>query len=188
MAPGFFIRNLIDLLVKKDVSVSLKKLSIESLNAMDLRKVKGVFLNRIPPEEYEAIRKEVIPSLRDKGIPCIVTLQEEPSLSFRSLREIKNILSGDLLCGEEKLDQLTGRVTVGSDAMKGDLRIFKMVYNKIILLDPLFTDEKPCEPSPPGKIAGILLTGGRKPAVPVLEAVKNHLEDMRRLVFDVYTK
>jgi class 3 adenylate cyclase/HEAT repeat protein len=44
LAPGLFIRNLIDLLIKNDAPVSLKKLIIESLQTMDLCKVKGIFL------------------------------------------------------------------------------------------------------------------------------------------------
>ena len=162
------------ILISRFRKISRSIYSILFAKSMLKEKVKGFFLNRIPPETYEDTRCEIISSLTDKGIPCIATLQEDPALSFRSLREIKDILSGELLCGEERLDQLVGRVTVGPNALKGELRIFKMVYNKIILLAPFPMDEGIHESLPRRTVAGILLTGGRKPAVPVLEAAKNN--------------
>ncbi|MFH1488313.1 MAG: AAA family ATPase [Pseudomonadota bacterium] len=148
--------------------------SILFAKSMIKEKFKGVFLNRIPPGKFEDIRKGIVPALSDKGIPCIAALQEDPSLSFRSLREIREVLSGELLCGEEELGRLVGRATVGSTELKGSLQIFKRVYNKIILLAPFPSDKGLHEPLPERNVAGILLTAGRKPAAPVLETAKNN--------------
>jgi hypothetical protein len=63
-------------------------------------------------------------------------------------------------------------MTVGSTDLKGDLRLFKRAYNKIVLLKPFSVDEKTGEPPARRAIAGILLTGGRTPAPQLLQVAK----------------
>ena len=128
--PDISIINELDadfILINRFRKTSRSIYSILFAKSMLRGKVKGVFLNRIPSEEFENIRDEIIPSLSRKGIPCVAALPEDPSLSFRSLREIREVLSGEILCGEEQLGRLVGRATVGSTELKGTLQIFKMV-------------------------------------------------------------
>jgi hypothetical protein len=65
-----------------------------------------------------------------------------------------------------------GGMTVGSSDLKGELIIFKRAYNKILLLDPTFASMEEESPDQPRKIAGILLTGGVKPAPQLVSAVQ----------------
>ncbi len=147
--------------------------SILSVSSLLKDRVKGIILNRVAPEKLEEISNKMIPSLAQKGIPIITALPEDPVLSFRSLGEIRDILDGEILWGGEYLGQSVGGMTVGSTDLKGELRLFKRAYNKIILLKPFPLDAETGEPPAHRAVAGILLTGGRNPAPQLLQVAKN---------------
>ncbi|MBW1944700.1 MAG: phosphotransacetylase family protein [Deltaproteobacteria bacterium] len=159
-------------LVSRYRETSKSLYSFLSITSMLKDRIKGIILNRVPPEKLEEIRNDMIPSLSEKGIPITDVVPEDPLLSFTSLREMGSVLEGEFLCGKESLDQSVGRMTVGSTDLTDDLRLFKRVNNKIILLEPFPPDEGIHEPSARRKIAGIILTGGRKPAEPILQVAK----------------
>jgi BioD-like phosphotransacetylase family protein len=146
--------------------------SILSVGSLLKERVKGIILNRIMPEKLEEVSNKTIASLAQKGIPMIMALPEDPVLSFRSLGEIVDILDGEILWGGEHLGESVGGMTVGSTDLKGELRLFKRAYNKIVLLKPFSLDEKTGEPPAQRGIAGILLTGGRTPAPRLLQVAK----------------
>jgi BioD-like phosphotransacetylase family protein len=146
--------------------------SILSVGSLLKDRVKGIILNRVMPEKLEEVCNKTIPSLAQKGIPMIMALPEDPVLSFRSLGEIVDIINGEILWGGDHLGESVGGMTVGSTDLKGDLRLFKRAYNKIVLLKPFSVDEKTGEPPARRAIAGILLTGGRTPAPQLLQVAK----------------
>ena len=146
--------------------------SILSVSSLLKERVKGIIINRVPPERLEEARNKLIPSLIQKGIPITTALPEDPVLSFWSLREIKDVLNGELLWGEESLGRSVGGMTVGSADLTGGLLLFKRAYNKIVLLEPASLDSEIDQPSAKRPVAGILLTGGRNPAPRLLEAAK----------------
>jgi len=155
------------ILVHRYRKISRTVYSILSVSSLVRDKMKGIILNRIPPEEIQQITSGLIPTLREKGIPITTALPEDPVLSFRSLREIGEILKGDILQGMEYLEKPVSGMTVGSADLTGELLLFKRAYNKIILLEASF-EEGPEEAARP--VAGIILTGGRQPPSQLLEA------------------
>jgi BioD-like phosphotransacetylase family protein len=110
----------------------------------------------------------LVPTLRAKGIPIFAALPEDPVLSFRSLREVGEVLEGQWLCGEE-LGRPVGAMTVGATDLTEGLLLFKRAYNKIILLEPTTNNAEAAAPRP---VVGIVLTGGRSPAPQLLQAAK----------------
>jgi BioD-like phosphotransacetylase family protein len=159
-------------LVDRYVQTSTSIYSILSVYSLLKDSVKGIILNRVPPAKLKEIRDQMVPSLAQKGIPITTALPEDPLLSFQTLRDIREVLDGELLWGEENLGRPVGGMTVGSADLKGELLIFKRVYNKIILTEPSSLDTGIEAPPAPRSITGILLTGGRNPAPQVLQAVK----------------
>lgn len=151
----------------RDVSTSVY--SILSVCSLLGDRVKGIILNRVPPERFAAGAGQLVPRLAEKGIRIAVVLPEDPILSCRSLREVLEILDGEIIWGEEKLDNPVSGMTVGSADLEGELLILKRVYNKIVLLQPSTKTEEPPISRP---IAGVILTGGRRPPSQVIEAVK----------------
>jgi hypothetical protein len=132
--------------------------------------MKGVIINRVVPEKMQEVRDRLIPSLINKGIQSGAAVAEDPVLSLWSLREIGDVLHGEVLWGEAHLDRPVGRMTVGSTALRGGSVLFKRVYNKIVFLDASSygrgAELAPC----PESIAGILLTSGIRPPPQIIEA------------------
>jgi len=162
------------LLVHRHRQVSRTIYSLLSVGSLLKEKVKGIILNRVRPEELPGIRNQMVPSLRSKGIPITAAIAEDPSLSFRSLREVGEVLEAELLLGEEDLGRPMGAVTVGSSDLGRELSLFKRAYNKIVLLQPSASTLDVEDSAPkPRAVAAILLTGGRSPAPQMVEAAKN---------------
>jgi BioD-like phosphotransacetylase family protein len=155
------------LLINRYQGASRSIYSILLVRSMLKESIKGVVLNRIPPEKLKKIQNEMLPSLSEKGVPMTIPVPEDPLLSFWSLTEI-----GEILDGEENLNQPVGRMTVGTTDLKGELLVFKRVYNKIILLKPFSQDSQINEPVARPSVVGILLTGGRNPPPQLLQAAK----------------
>lgn len=144
--------------------------SILSVSSLVRDKMRGIVLNRIPPEELPRLSSDLIPAMRQKAIPILSALPEDPVLSFRSLREVKDLLNADLVWGKEHLDKPAGGMTVGSAELSGHLRPFKRAYNKILILEDSLDGEKEERPGSVRAVTGILLTGGRKPPEQIVQA------------------
>jgi len=132
--------------------------------------MKGVIINRVVPEKMQEVRERLIPSLSSKGILAVSAVAEDSVLSLWSLREIRDVLHGEVLWGEELLDRPVGRMTVGSTPLRGGSLLFKRVYNKIVFLDGLPSERETETPAPPESVAGILLTSGVRPPPQIIEA------------------
>lgn len=150
-------------LVHRYRKVSTTLYSILSVHSLLRENIKGTVINRIPVESFDEIHDQIVPVVSEKGIGPVALLPEDPVLSLRSIGEVRDILGGEILYGREFLDRLVGGMTVGASGLPDELRIFKRIYNKIILLDPTTQDRE---------VSGILLTGNRKPGDPVVEAAK----------------
>ncbi len=146
--------------------------SILSVGSLIKDRLKGVVLNRVPTERLGMIKGQMIPLLVSKGIPFMSVIPEDPFLSYRTLGAIRDLVDGDFLWGEEDLNRSVGGMTVGSQDLKGGLVLLRRVYNKIIFLEPASLEGGVQEDSFPRPIAGVLLTGGRRPAPQVLEAIR----------------
>lgn len=143
--------------------------SILSVFSLLRDRLKGIVLNRVPAERIIPLKKDLVPFFIQKGISHIAVLQDDPFLSSRRLEDIVRILNGEIIFGEEGLSNPVGGMTVGNTDLIGDLVLLRRVYNKIVLIEPA---KKSPDPNLPRKVAGIILTGGKRPAHPVLDAVK----------------
>jgi BioD-like phosphotransacetylase family protein len=132
--------------------------------------MKGVIINRVAPEKMQAVRDQLIFSLSSKGIRAASAVPEDPVLSLWSLREIRDVLHGEVLWGEEQLDRPVGRMTVGSTPLRGRSLLFKRVYNKIVFLDGLPCERETEVSASSESVAGILLTSGVRPPPQIIEA------------------
>jgi len=158
-------------LIHRHRQISKSIYSILSVCSLLRENMRGIIFNRVPLDALEPLRDRVVPSLVQKGVPVVAALPEDPVLSFRSLREIKEILRGELLCGEQGLERPVASMTVGSHDLPIDLMLFKRAYNKIVLLS--YREETGEQGDTSVRpLAGILLTGGRHPAPQLIEAAR----------------
>ena len=159
-------------LIHRYRKISTTLYSILSVTSMLKERIAGIILNRVPQENMESVRGGVVSPLERNGAPILAVLAEDSRLSLPTLLDIKKAFEGRVLTGEGYLHRPVGGMTVGAGDLTGEMRLFKRVYNKIILL-------KPEDPSAPLKstegrpIAGILLTGDREPGDQVLQAAGN---------------
>ncbi len=173
-------------LISRFREISKSIYSVLSLASLLKGRIKGIILNRAPSDRLEEINTRLVPSLIQKGVPLMAALPEEPFLSYRNLREIIDVLKGEILSGARNLKNPVGGMTVGSSDLTGPLKIFKRVYNKIILLEaslPGKTSEKISGPRP---IGGIILTAGRNPAPQLLQAAVQASVPLIRIEEDTF--
>lgn len=154
----------------KKVSTSLY--SILSVISLLKEKVKGVIINRVQNEQLNDVREKISPALNQNKMATVTVLPEDQILSLWSIREIRDILNGKIIWGEDLLDSPVDGMTVGTADLYGELLLFKRVYNKIILLGPSQTPLVRKGQTESRSIAGILLTGNREPAEKVVETAK----------------
>ena len=159
-------------LVHRYTKISTSLYSILSVYSLLKERVKGIILNRVPHEQMGEIKDQIIPVLARKGVSDITLLPEDSILSLWSIREIREILNGQIIWGDEYLDRPVEGMTVGTADLHGELLLFKKVYNKIILFGPSVISRRSEKPMASRVIAGILLTGNREPSHLVLEAAK----------------
>jgi hypothetical protein len=157
------------ILIHRYRKVSKSIYSILSVCSLLRDCIRGIIFNRVPPDELGMLRDKVMTALMQKGVPAVAALPEDPPLSFRSLREVKEILRGKVLWGAERLEQPVAFMTVGSHDLPADLMLFKRAYNKIVLLSPQEEIRKEGALST-RHVSGILVTGGRHPAPQMIEA------------------
>jgi len=160
------------ILIERFRSVPKSMYSILSIRSLIPERIKGIILNRASIEEMETIRNQLILPLSERGVSITTVLPEDPALSLRSIGEIAQSLDGKFICGEDRREQPIIGTTLGSLELKEDLRIFKRVFNKIILLKSDVLDVGDQESGTLRAVAGILLTGGRIPPLQIVETAK----------------
>lgn len=160
------------ILIERFRSVPKSMYSILSIHSLLPERIKGVILNRVSIEAMETIRNQLVLPLFQKGVTITAVLPEDPTLSLRSVSEISQTLEGEFLCGEENREQAVTGTSLSISGLKKELRIFKRVFNKIILLKPDDPNDKRNEYWRPPDVAGILLTGGRTPPLQIIEIAK----------------
>jgi|WetSurMetagenome_2_1015567.scaffolds.fasta_scaffold48491_3 uncharacterized protein len=134
--------------------------SILSIHSLLRDRLKGIIINRVPPDKIDEVRRQIMPTLQEKEISNVSIIPEDPLLSFRRVGEICSTLEGRIITGGDLLDNPVERMSVGAANLLGSLSIFKRVYNKIVLLGPC----NECE------VAGIIMTCNREPGEQLLEA------------------
>lgn len=160
------------ILIERFRSVPKSTYSILSIQSLLTGRIKGVILNRASKETMETVRNQLVLPLSKKGVSITAVLPEEPTLSLRSVSEISQTLEGEFLCGEENQDQAVTGTSLSISGVKQEFRIFKRVFNKIILIKPDDPNDKRNESLRSTAIAGILLTGGRRPPLQIIEIAK----------------
>ncbi len=150
------------ILVHRYKKFSTTVYSLLSVISLLRERVKGIIINRVPLDCVAGLKAQIVPVLIQKG-PFVIVLPEDPVLTYKNVGRINQIIGGEIICGEAFLDRLVANITVGAGTLTGDLQVFRRVYNKIVLLGPEDAGDNP---------AGIILTGNRKPADPVLRAAE----------------
>jgi len=96
-------------------------------------KLIGVIVNRLDPAEADKVRELAVPFLSQHGIALLGIIPEDPILGAVTVGELHEALGGDLVCGEDHLDDLVERYCIGAMNVESALRHFRRVPNKAVV-------------------------------------------------------
>jgi hypothetical protein len=157
------------LVVHRYRKLSTTRYSLFSIASLLRERLKAFVINRIPAVDFDRASKSLAGSFNRDGMPPALLIPEDPRLNYQTLADAARVLNAQVLSGREFLDTtLVNKMTVGSAVLPCNLKLFRRVYHKLILLKP-GTDEAPSASEPP---AGIILTGGAKPVPAILETAE----------------
>jgi len=149
------------LLVDKFQNENMSMYSVLAIESFLKDKVKFVFVNQIPLEGMETAYNKLVPFFQKRGAPIIFLVPHDRILNSLTVRNIIDIIQGEVLTGEDRLENLVESTSISSSHLKGSLYLFRRIYNKIILLG--LEANSLNAPLVSSQVTGILLTGGKTP-------------------------
>jgi BioD-like phosphotransacetylase family protein len=93
----------------------------------------GVVLNAIPRQRMPFVQEVAKPALEEQGISVLAVLPQERLLLSISVGELAEFLSGEILCSEEKVDELVEHLMVGAMSVDSALTYFRRKPNKAVI-------------------------------------------------------
>lgn len=93
----------------------------------------GTILNNIPKDEYAHVKETVIPYLENRRVSVFGAIPKDEILYSVSVREVVNCLGGQVLCCQDKLDELVERFMIGAMNVESALRYFRKASNKAVI-------------------------------------------------------
>jgi BioD-like phosphotransacetylase family protein len=121
----------------------------------------GVVFNLVPQGKQKYIKNVVSPYLKSKGVDTLGIIQKDPVIGALPVREMVKALKGEVLCCEDKLDELVEHFMVGAMNMESALRYFSRVSNKAVVTGGDRSDIQLAALETPTKC--LILTGGFYP-------------------------
>lgn len=128
----------------------------------------GVVVNGAPARLLETIEEQLTPFVERHGIKLLAVLARDRVLRSITVRDLAQELGGEVLCADDKLDELVETFTLG--AMSGDaaFRFFQRKANKAVITGGDRSDVIMAALRTSTKC--MILTGNLRPAVRVLSA------------------
>jgi len=134
------------------------------------RRLLGVILNRLPPESIDFIRRYFVPFLEGKGVRVWGLVPANPRLSSLSVNEIRDVLTGSLICCEDRGGEAVENFMVGAMNVESALRYFRSQACKAVITGGDRTDIQLAALETPTRV--LILTGGMHPDSSVLYAAQ----------------
>jgi BioD-like phosphotransacetylase family protein len=93
----------------------------------------GVVLNAIPRQRMPFVQEMVKPALEGRGVPVLAVLPQERLLLSVSVGDLSEFLSGEILCREDRIDELVEHLMVGAMSVDSALTYFRRKPNKAVI-------------------------------------------------------
>jgi BioD-like phosphotransacetylase family protein len=93
----------------------------------------GVVLNGIPRQRMPFVQETVKPGLEARGVPVLAVLPQERLLLSVSVGDLREFLSGRILCCQDKMDELVEHLMVGAMSVDSALSYFRRKPNKAVI-------------------------------------------------------
>jgi BioD-like phosphotransacetylase family protein len=93
----------------------------------------GVVLNAIPRQRMPFVQETIKPGLEARGVPVLAVLPQERLLLSVSVGDLRDFLSGRVLCCPDKMDELVEHLMVGAMSVDSALSYFRRKPNKAVI-------------------------------------------------------
>lgn len=93
----------------------------------------GVVVNSVPPELKSFVRTHFPAFLARHGMVCYGVLPQDKLLTAISVRELVRLLNGEVLCCQDKMDELVENFAVGAMNVDAALKYFLRMPNKAVI-------------------------------------------------------
>jgi BioD-like phosphotransacetylase family protein len=93
----------------------------------------GIIINWVPRSQMEYLEELIIPYLKKHGIEIFGYVVSDKILSSVSVREMADLLGGQIICAEDKADELVETFMVGAMGQEQALKFFRRKANKAVI-------------------------------------------------------
>ncbi|MDD3819109.1 MAG: phosphotransacetylase family protein [Actinomycetota bacterium] len=126
----------------------------------------GVIINWVPKNQIDYLEQLVIPFLEKNGIDILGYLTSDKILSSVSIKEMSEMLEGQIICARDKVDELVETFMVGAMGQEQALKFFRRKTNKAVITGGDRADVQLAALETPTKC--LILTGNFQPSSIVL--------------------
>ncbi len=93
----------------------------------------GAVINSVPRPKLDFVRSTVVPFLEQRGVKVYAVLPQERVLLSISVRELAEVLDGEILCCADRVDELVENLMVGAMSVDSALSYFRRKPNKAVI-------------------------------------------------------
>jgi len=93
----------------------------------------GTVINTVPPGRMDFVQRQVTPFCQQRGITVFAALPQDRLLMSTSVREIVEAVGGEVLCCEDRLDELVENLLVGAMSVDSALKYLRRKANKAVI-------------------------------------------------------
>ena len=126
----------------------------------------GVIINWVPRSQMNYLEELIVPFLTKKGIEVFGYIASDKMLSSVSIKEMSKLLGGQIICAEDKVNELVETFMVGAMGQEQALKFFRRKANKAVITGGDRADVQLAALETPTKC--LILTGNFQPSTIVL--------------------
>jgi len=126
----------------------------------------GIIINWIPRSQMDFLEELIIPYLEKNKIEVFGYVASDKMLSSVSIKEMAELLGGQVICAEDKVDELVETFMVGAMGQEQALKFFRRKANKAVITGGDRADVQLAALETPTKC--LILTGNFQPSSVVL--------------------
>ncbi len=145
----------------------------------------GVIINWVPRSQMEYVGELVIPFLTKNKIEVLGYIASDKILSSVSVKEMAEILGGQIICAEDKVEELVETFMVGAMGQEQALKFFQRKANKAVITGGDRADVQLAALETPTRC--LVLTGNFQPSSVVLGRAEELGVPMILVNFDTLT-
>jgi len=107
--------------------------SIFGISRLLGKRFSGGVINKVPANSIHHVREDVKPFLEKKGVKIFGVFQKDSILESLTVRQLNEVLSGRVLCCEDRLDEFVENFSIGAMDVDSALTYFRRIPNKAVI-------------------------------------------------------